>query len=88
LKAELETVYATVADKEKRLKAVTEQIKKTLVGAFRPHDIAVEHKGGQYIWSVSKSESSEVDKAALEADGLLAKYTRLKETYRINTKSI
>jgi predicted phage-related endonuclease len=88
LKAELETVYASVADKEKRLKAVTEQIKKTLVGAFRPHDIAVEHKGGQYIWSVSKSESSEVDKAALEADGLLAKYTRLKETYRINTKSI
>lgn len=88
LKTELEAVYASVADKEKRLKAVTEQIKKTLVGAFRPHDIAVEHKGGQYIWSVSKNESSEIDKAALEADGLLEKYTRLKETYRINTKSI
>jgi predicted phage-related endonuclease len=88
LKTELEAVYASVSDKEKRLKTVTEQIKKSLVGAFRPHDIAVEHKGGQYIWSVSKSESSEVDKAALEADGLLAKYTRLKETYRINTKSI
>ena len=88
LKAELETVYASVADKEKRLKAVTELIKKSLVGAFRPHDIAVEHKGGQYIWSVSRHESSEIDKTALEADGLLAKYTRLKETYRINTKSI
>jgi predicted phage-related endonuclease len=88
LKTELEAVYATVADKEKRLKTVTDQIKKSLVEAFRPHDIAVEHKGGQYIWSVSKSESSEIDKAALEADGLLAKYTRLKETYRINTKSI
>jgi predicted phage-related endonuclease len=88
LKAELETVYASVADKEKRLKTVTEQIKKTLVGAFRPHDIAVEHKGGQYIWSVSKSESSEVDKAALEADGLLEKYSKEKVTFRINTKSI
>lgn len=88
LKTELEAVYASVADKEKQLKAATEQIKKTLVGAFRPHDIAVEHKGGQYIWSVSKNESSEIDKAALEADGLLEKYTRLKETYRINTKSI
>ena len=88
LKAELEAVYASVADKEKRLKAITEQIKKTLVGAFRPHDIAVEHKGDQYIWSVSKNESSEIDKAALEADGLLEKYTRLKETFRINTKSI
>ena len=88
LKTELETVYASVSDKEKRLKTVTEQIKKSLVGAFRPHDVAVEHKGGQYIWSVSKSESTEIDKAALEADGLLDKYSRKKETFRINTKSI
>ena len=88
LKGELEAVYASVADKEKRLKAVTDQIKKYLTGAFRPHDIAVERKGGKYIWSVSKHESSEIDKAAIEADGLLDKYTRKKETFRINTKSI
>ena len=88
LKAELEAVYASVSDKEKRLKAVTEQIKKTLVGAFRPHDVAVEHKGGQYIWSVSKTESYELDKAAIQADGLFDKYSRKKETFRINTKSI
>ena len=88
LKAKLETVYTSVADDEKRLKAVTDQIKKYLVGAFRPHDIAVERKGGRYIWSVSKTESSELDKAALEADGLLDKYSRKKETFRINTKSI
>lgn len=88
LKAELEAVYASVSDKEKRLKAVTEQIKKSLVGAFRPHDIAVEHKGGQYIWSVSKTVSHELDKAAIQADGLFDKYSRKKETFRINTKSI
>lgn len=88
LKAKLEAVYSTVADDEKRLKAVTDQIKKYLVGAFRPHDIAVERKGGRYIWSVSKTESSEIDKAAIEADGLLDKYSRKKETFRINTKSI
>ena len=88
LKAELETVYAAVADKEKRLKECTDQIKKYLVGAFRPHDIAVERKGGQYLWSVSKTESNEIDKAALEADGLIDKYTRKKESFRINTKSI
>ena len=88
LKAELEAVYASVADKEKQLKAVTEQIKKHLTGAFRPHDIAVEHKGGSYVWSVTKHESTEIDKAALEADGLLDKYSRKKETFRINSKSI
>ena len=88
LKAELEAVYASVSEKEKMLKALTDQIKKTLMGAFRPTDVAVEHKGGQYIWSVSKTVSSEIDKAAMEVDGLLDKYSRKKETFRINTKSI
>ena len=88
LKTDLESVYAAVADGEKRLKVVTDQIKKYLTGAFRPHDIAVERKGGKYIWSVSKHESIEIDKAAIEADGLLEKYSRKKETFRINTKSI
>ena len=88
LKTELEAVYASVADKEKQLKVITEQIKKHLTGAFRPHDIAVEHKGGSYLWSVTKHESTEIDKAALEADGLLDKYSRKKETFRINSKSI
>ena len=88
LKTELETVYASVADKEKRLKAVTDQIKQLLTDAFRPNDIAVEHKGGQYVWSVSKTVSDVIDKAAIEADGLLDKYSRKKETFRINTKPI
>ena len=88
LKTELEAVYASVADKEKRLKAVTDQIKKYLTGAFRPHDIAVERKGGQYVWSVTRHESTEIDKAAIEADGMLDKYSRKKVTFRINTKSI
>ena len=88
LKVELEAVYASVADKEKRLKTVTDQIKKYLTGVFRPNDIAVERKGSQYIWSVSKHESTEIDKAALEAAGLLDTYSRKKETFRINTKSI
>ena len=88
LKTELEAVYASIADKEKELKSATDQIKKYLTGVFRPHDIAVERKGCSYIWSVSKTESSEIDKAALEADGLLDKYSRKKETFRITTKSI
>jgi predicted phage-related endonuclease len=88
LKKDLDAVYAAVADGEKRLKVVTDQIKQHLVGAFRPNDIAVEHKGGRYIWSVTRTESYELDKAAIQADGLFDKYSRKKETYRINTKSI
>jgi predicted phage-related endonuclease len=88
LKADLDAVYAAVADGEKRLKVVTDQIKKHLMGAFRPNDIAVEHKGGKYIWSVTRTESIELDKEAIKADGLFDKYSRKKETFRINTKSI
>ena len=88
LKTELEAVYASVADKEKQLKAVTEQIKQRLTGAFTPHAIAVEHKGSKYVWSVSKTTSSELDKEAMQADGVLQKYLKLKETFRMTTKSI
>jgi predicted phage-related endonuclease len=88
LKAELEAVYASVADKEKMLKALTEQIKKSLTEAFTPHAIAVEHKGGKYVWSVSKTTSSELDKEAMQADGVLQKYLKFKETFRMTTKSI
>ena len=88
LKSELEAVYASVADKEKQLKTLNDHLKKALMEAFRPHDVAVEHKGSKYVWSVTKHESTEIDKAALEADGLLDKYSRKKETFRINSKSI
>ena len=88
LKAELEAVYASVADKEKRLKAVTDQIKQCLTEAFTPHAIAVEHKGSKYVWSVSKTTSSELDKDAMQADGVLQKYLKLKETFRMTTKNI
>ena len=88
LKAELEPVYASVADKEKRLKAVTEQIKKQLKGAFTPTANAVEHKGGKYLWSMTKSTSFELDKEAMEADGVYQKYLKPKDTFRMTTKSI
>lgn len=88
LKTELEAVYASVSDKEKRLKTVTDEIKKRLTDAFTPHAIAVEHEGGKYVWSVSKTTSSELDKDAMKADGVFHKYLKLKETFRMNTKTI
>lgn len=88
LKAELEPVYASVADKEKRLKAVTEQIKKQLKEAFTPTANAVEHKGGKYLWSMTKSTSFAVDEDAMKADGVYQKYLKPKDTFRMTTKSI
>lgn len=83
LKKELDANAAAVAPKEKRLKAITETIKKYAMEQFRPNDTKVVVPGAAYSWAVSKMESTELDKDALKADGLLEKYTRPKTSYRI-----
>ena len=88
LKAEIEEVTATIAPKEKELKAVQEEIKKLALPQFREGDTKVSMRGGKYEWVLSKSTSSDLDKDALEADGLLQKYTKIKTTYRLTTSEI
>ena len=83
LKKELDEVAAATAPKEKRLKTITETIKKFAMEQFRPGDKKVAVPGATYSWTVSKTESTELDKDALKADGLLEKYTRPKTSYRI-----
>lgn len=83
LKKELDEVAAATAPKEKRLKTITEAIKKFAMEQFRPGDKKVAVPGSTYSWTVSKTESTELDKDALKADGLLEKYTRPKTSYRI-----
>ena len=83
LKKELDEAYAGLAEKEKRLKVITEAIKKFAMEQFRPGDKKVAVPGSTYSWTVSKTESTELDKDALKADGLLEKYTRPKTSYRI-----
>ena len=88
LKAECDSVYASLADKEKRLKVIVEQIKKHALGQFRASDKKVVLKGNTYEWVIAKSETTEIDKEALKADGLYDKYSRKKESFRITTNNI
>ena len=88
LKAECDSVYALLADKEKRLKVIVEQIKKHALGQFKASDKKVVLKGSTYEWVIAKSETTEIDKDALKADGLYDKYTRKKESFRITTNNI
>ena len=88
LKAECDSVYALLADKEKRLKVIVEQIKKHALGQFRASDKKVVLKGNTYEWVIAKSETTEIDKEALKADGLYDKYSRKKESFRITTNNI
>lgn len=86
LKKELDEVAASTADKEKRLKTINDIIKEHAVSKFRDGDKKVEVKGATYTWTVSRSETSGVDKDALKADGLLDKYTKKSTQYRMTVK--
>lgn len=86
LKVELDKAASAVADKEKRLKEITEIIKEHAVKQFRDGDKKVEIKGGTFTFTVSRSETMTIDKKALEADGLLEKYQKKSEQYRMSVK--
>ena len=88
LTTEIEEVTATVADKEKRLKAITDQIKKYAQGQFRDGDTKVSIRGQRFEFVLARSETTELDKSALEADGLLAKYSKSKTNYRLTKTTI
>lgn len=88
LKTEIDRLSAPIEPLEKRLKIVTDIIKQHALAQFRDGDKKVSIRGEKYEWNVSRSETSEIDKDGLKADGLLDKYTRAKVSYRITTKTI
>lgn len=83
LKAELDEVSDSISAKEKRLKDINDVIKKHAMGQFREGDRKVEVAGTNYVWTLSRSEKTDIDKTALEQDGLLDKYSKVSETYRM-----
>ena len=88
LKAEIESVMATLSSKQKELKNILECVKKYALSQFRDGDTKVSIKGSRYEWVLSKTDSDDIDKDALAADGLLEKYTKLKTSYRLTTSEI
>ena len=86
LKKELDEVAASTAEKEKRLKTINDIIKEYAMSQFRDGDKKVEVKGSVYVWTVSRSETTGIDKDALKADGLLDKYSKKSVQYRMTVK--
>lgn len=88
LKSKIDTLTEPIQALEKRLKVINDVVKKHAIEQFRDNDKKVTLIGKSLEWSVTKSESIDVDKEALKADGLLDKYSSTKTSYRISTKSI
>lgn len=86
LKGEIDKTTAAIADKEKRLGEINNIIKEHAMKQFRPGDKKVEVKGATYTWAISRSETTTIDKKALEADGLLDKYQKKTEQFRMTVK--
>lgn len=90
LTLEIEAVTATVADKEKRLETVTDQIKSYALGQFREGDKKVEIKGSALTFTFFKTVSDKFDdKAFKEANPEeYAKFLKPTETVRLTKSQI
>ncbi len=86
LKAEIDSVTSSIADKEKRLKTINDIIKEHAVSQFRDGDKKVEVKGSKLTWTVSRSEVKSIDKDSMKADGILEKYEKVSTQYRMTVK--
>lgn len=88
LKAKLDAHAAEVAEDEKRYKVLTDMIKKVAIAQFRDGDKKVSIAGSAYNWEVSRTSTTKIDKDAMKADGILAKYTTTEDSYRISPKAL
>lgn len=90
LKDTMERILAHegIPDMEKRYKVVTDMVKKAAIAQFRDGDKKVSIAGSAYNWEVSRTSTTKIDKDAMKADGILAKYTTTEDSYRISPKII
>lgn len=88
LKAKLDAHAAEIAEDEKRYKVLTDMIKKAAIAQFRDGDKKVSIAGSAYNWEVSRTSTTKIDKDAMKADGILAKYTTTEDSYRISPKAL
>lgn len=88
LKADIDKVTSSIAKKEKRLKNIQEQIKGYALEQFRDGDTRISIKGSSIEYVLSRTNTSEIDKDSLKADGLLEKYTKEKTTYKLTSNKI
>jgi DNA gyrase/topoisomerase IV subunit A len=92
LKREIDTVSASLKERENRLKKINDIIKEFAMKQFREGDKKVEIKGSNYVWSLARTDKivTEYDDEALIADGLFDKYatTTTDTSYRMTVSAI
>ena len=90
LKAQIDNAKAKIADKEKRLKEIDDEVKKSMMKQFRDGDKHVEVKATAYIWDLRRDVSKSFDQKKFDEDhpGVYDQY-KTKETIKyVLTKKI
>lgn len=88
LMSEIEAVKDSISDKENRLKELKDLIKQYGTARFREGDKNVSINSEKYIWSLTKTVTQTIDKAALKKDGLLEKYSMSNEVVKLNSPKL
>lgn len=85
LKAKIDSAKEAIAADEKRYKAITDGWKKAAIKEMATPGVEkVDITGSHVKWTLSKSESKELDIEAMKADGVYDKYlTKPKVTYTL-----
>lgn len=88
LKAEIDEHNEKIASSEKRYKLLTDEIKNRLVSDLDNDTDTITVSGVNYLYEVKKSLKTDINKKALEKDGLLEKYQTSKEQYTLRVKEL
>lgn len=84
---ELDALEAEYASKYKKQKALTEELKAELKAKMGETDTKATVTG-KYEWTMTRGVTKGLDKARLEADGLLDKYQTEKESFTLRKKKV
>lgn len=87
VKRQLDLKRAEAVGLENLMKRLSERLREYAKTKFREGDDRVTLRGENYVWTLARSPSTVIDRDALQRDGLLDKYSRTEETYRLTATS-
>jgi len=90
LQAQIDKAKAKIEEKEKRLKEINDQVKKSMIEQFRDGDKHVEIKGSAYTWDLRRDVSKSFDQKNFEEDypGVYDKYKNKETVKYVLTKKL
>ena len=86
LQARIDAVSEQIAEDEKALKQLKDQLKAELEARMKESNKKIQAAGNRYLFEVSKAAASGIDTDRLKADGLYEKYRKSGFTTKITIK--